>query len=779
MNYLSLQIDDQWAYLAEGTEIALEGNNPIFSDAGSKTYLFQLHVDSNRHLFGNADDIYGESYYKTIDGKRATLYVAGIPIMTGKVALEDEVYMDDDGCIAINLVSGNLEFAQMIEGMNCRDVEQAEDVEVGISLDNITIQMIGKNGEGVAKSVSFDFPDEFVFFTKGNVVNVQDEYPHKKFCNIRLCSKYTGESDFSSVLGERDQGKLQVFIDSSNAYEIFEAGRRGSGICFYVQYFLKCLFQKLGVKYIDNVGIADINRLAMVNLRCDIEKKGDASLSGLDIYKDFGISVFWPATESEYYKYYYGTHSVSASKAFATSHNFPDQDVSKIIESLYSAFGIVFLHDSESGIIRSTFIKDVIRGCDVVTIPCDVLNKTKIESSKVKGFSLSYGGGEDDVNYNYLDFSDVKTYTSYASIISDINANQKSCLLDTRTGNAYRVFVYEEAETESELRPALLEVGAFNDARFGDCSDDKYVEEITIPFVPIINNDVGYASNDSVAHASSIRGSSASDDDLTNKYALFIDEDIEKPKTVKVSHEFRLTIPGKRDYLPLAEMGYGYISFQGEDFSNTITKTSNTGTSSRQENNSRSRNSIKLSDSNAINSYDVGLMLGIMRGPGNEAGVEYFDEDFDGEGNSRVAFTSANYAFTSDSIDNCNRDFDYNGTGEGGVEYEGRFSLKLRAGKYDKDGNLIAALKDDDGNSILPKDRAERGLYDKFWKEYAYFTVNKKILRLTCRMEIADIMAIDWTKRCRIGDYVGFVASYSYSVSTTGMSDVEIELYYI
>lgn len=776
MNYLSLQIDGQWAYLTEGTEIVLEGNNPIFSDAGSKTYLFQLHVESNRHLFGNADDIYGDSYYKVLDGKPATLYVADIPIMVGKVSLEDEVYMDDDGCIAINLVSGNLEFAQMIEGMNCRDVEQAEEVEVGISLDNITLQMIGKNGEGVAKSVTFDFPDEFIFFTKDNEANISHAYPEKNFCNIRLCSQYVGDDDFNSILGERDQNILRVFSDSSNAYEIFEASRRGSGICFYVQYFLRCLFKKLKLEYTDGVGVGDINRLAMVNLRCDVKREGNASLAGMDIFNSFGVTDFWPAT-NEYNQYYYGTKSLSASKAIATSENFPDAEVSKIIESLYTAFGVVFINDSSNGTVKSMFIKDVLKSRDANIIPCEVFKGVKVESNKVKGFTLSYDGGEDDANYNYYDFSDMERHSSYSGIISAISANKKSCMMDTRTGNAYKVFVYGDDADESDLKPALLEVGAFNDAKFGDCSNDGCVEKIVIPFTPIINNDVGYVSNESRARASNRQEGTLSDNELENKYALFIDEEIEKPKTVKVSHEFRLTKPGTREYLPLAEMGYKYISFQGENFSNTITHTSFTGSASRQGSDSTSRKSILLTDSTIINSHNVGLMFGIMRGPGSGSKMEEYDYNFDGEGNSRVAFTSANYAFTSDSVDNCNRDFDYNGTGEGGVDYDGRFSLKLRAGKFDKDGNPI---KDSEGKPIvLDADRAERGLYDKFWKEYAYFTVNKKILRLTCRMEIADILAIDWTKRHKIGEHVGFISSYSYSVNTSGMSDVEIELYYI
>ena len=73
----------------------------------------------------------------------------------------------------------------------------------------------------------------------------------------------------------------------------------------------------------------------------------------------------------------------------------------------------------------------------------------------------------------------------------------------------------------------------------------------------------------------------------------------------------------------------------------------------------------------------------------------------------------------------------------------------------------------------------KRGLFDKFHAEYAYFVINRKIVRLTLRMELADLASIDWTKRYKIGDYVGFVNKYSYTVDNTGMSDVTLEMYYL
>ena len=109
------------------------------------------------------------------------------------------------------------------------------------------------------------------------------------------------------------------------------------------------------------------------------------------------------------------------------------------------------------------------------------------------------------------------------------------------------------------------------------------------------------------------------------------------------------------------------------------------------------------------------------------------------------------------------------------METEGSISLKIRAEKP----NPNAMEGDVPFYPISESYAQRRGLFDKFYSEYAYFVVNRKIVRMKCRMEMADLLNIDWTKRYRIGEYVGFINKYSYSVSASGISDVELEMYYL
>ena len=98
---------------------------------------------------------------------------------------------------------------------------------------------------------------------------------------------------------------------------------------------------------------------------------------------------------------------------------------------------------------------------------------------------------------------------------------------------------------------------------------------------------------------------------------------------------------------------------------------------------------------------------------------------------------------------------------------------------WDAEYGELQTIKNEDYFPVTATYAQRRGLFDKFYTEYAYFAVNRKIVKMVCRMEMADILNIDWTKRYKIGDYTGFINKYSYTVDSTGMSDVTLEMYYI
>ena len=112
----------------------------------------------------------------------------------------------------------------------------------------------------------------------------------------------------------------------------------------------------------------------------------------------------------------------------------------------------------------------------------------------------------------------------------------------------------------------------------------------------------------------------------------------------------------------------------------------------------------------------------------------------------------------------------------------GRFSLKLRAEKMNPffDPSQPESSYNRRYLPITNENLRRRGLADQFYKEYSYWVRNARIAKRTVRMELAQLLAIDKTKRVRVGDIMGFVRKMEFSVSNkTGLGMVTMEILYI
>ena len=120
---------------------------------------------------------------------------------------------------------------------------------------------------------------------------------------------------------------------------------------------------------------------------------------------------------------------------------------------------------------------------------------------------------------------------------------------------------------------------------------------------------------------------------------------------------------------------------------------------------------------------------------------------------------------------------------DGGIgSRQGRFSLKLRAEKPnpDFDSSQAESINNRRYLEITDENLKGRGLCDTFYKEYSYFIRNARTAREEVRMELAQFLAIDMTKRTKIGDITGFVKKMQFTVSNkTGMGNVTMEMKYI
>ncbi len=720
-----LKINGEWIALPEDFSLSLEQSNPLFNDQGTFSFPFEVPLEPNRHVFKNLADPFGHISLKAVNGLDAELWFGGIMLYKGKTETEQEVEISDS--VPITFVSGNSDFKNRIDGMNARDVPLDRDIKLGYVVEKAT--GTATDGRGSKYSVTKELPPYMMMnFTE---YNVSDPYPIRPYCNVRVCTQ-----------GVNSEGE-------ADGYQILPAKRPFSGVCFYVMYLMDCLFRHLGIVFekTEIEAVEDLNRLAFFTTKCKVEYKGDFRKIQLSEIKenDFIGSDFTFNVHSNNYgrarEWDLSTEQFTyqGRDVFATNENYPDVSIEDIISDLETAFGIRMIFDGESNRMRMLLLKNVFRDNSMIE-HSTTITSLKLSCYRPKNIRLTYGK-ENDTAFNYNEYSNVKLFNGYGDILSDgITNYDTTCKIDKKTGNAYRIKVNEK----TGLGATLMEVGGYRDYVEENGGDEE--ENLSIKFSPVISNDVTgggptqgrYQKRVEQVTNNTTRVDSSEYETEAQEFAVFanveltVGEMYDKKKT----YFYYSSRPG--GLLKGFELGYDYLKGKCYELFDTET-----------------------SEESPTQSYDAGYTLGIMRGPGNDAGLE-FEDNYDEEGNDSFSIVASGYAFSSDTCDNYGRFFDYNGTLPGGVKMPGSFSLKLVAGKpgFPIDGEY-----------------ADRGLVSQFLSEYLYFLAHRKLVTLSVKMSISEIIHIDFLKRHRIGEFVGFINKVSYSLDESGVNDVEVEMY--
>lgn len=721
MKGIQIKINAQWIYLPEDFSISLEQTSPVFNEQGTFSFPFEIPLEPNRSVFKNIADPFGDISLRDIDKAPAEIWFAGVMLYRGIIEVDEEVELEDT--LPVTFLSGNSDFMTRIEGMNCRDVPLDRDIKLGYVVTSVTEPNVARYGFPLPNYVMMNYTS----------VNISDPYPAKPFCNVRICTS-----------------------DENGYYKVLEAKRPYSGVCFYVLYFLDCLFKHLGIGIQKNEAskIEDMNRLAFFSTQCNTEQRGEERQIPLSEIrsKDFCGEDF----TLKYHRNRDGRpdeinidtaqFTYWGQDVYATNKNFPDVDVESIFQDLKNAFGLYFLYDGKKNNIEIGYVKDLFKRTDFSVLDVKVVSLIPVRR-KDPPLKMTYSE-EDDTSFNYTDFSNVKVFDDYESILEEgVLYYDTTCKIDSLTGNAYRVKVNKKTGRGQ----ALFEVGGFRDYIQGENSEEEEETEIDINFKPVINNLVSVSTGiDGTVNVNRPGSPGSAFDRLENQKR---DNSGSMEKVIATFVDVELKSEGKVDYnirewynnggrVHAEDKGYLYAYLYMKALAPELFN-------------------VEENEESPLRTYDAGYTLGVMRGPGNKSGMEY-SPDYDGEGNASWVQTVANYAFTSDSCDNYGRFFDYNGTEEGGADQSGRFSLKLIAGK--------------DGYPV-DEQYKDRGLVAKFLSEYLYFMANKKTVVLTVRMNITQIIGIDFLKRYKIGDFVGFINKVSYTLDVNGVTDATIELY--
>jgi len=346
--HIRIMANGQQMQLPEDFSIDYEDVNPLFNaDAESGSLPANVPIDGNRFLLKNIDDPSGDLRPMSVEHTPMQVLIDGIPYRSGEMVISDGQEITDNFDFSINSYVRRLD--DLIGDLECWDVPIKDRIQIGECLgdavstisvtgttrilyeettqlvyirDNIPVSqrttkwtetgiwtdytlppdytqnaMVDSQGTvpvvfpliGTSVPVEFQEADSaHMNTTKGedgrpvvaqSFINTNREYnPLDSFyCNARIC--------YPNHVLDLD-GKTSDVIDTEQPYYVLEAERPGSGICFYVLYFLDCLFHHLGLTYSNEnlMTVEDMKRLVFFTTSCsfDTERKYPSSTYDLN-----------------------------------------------------------------------------------------------------------------------------------------------------------------------------------------------------------------------------------------------------------------------------------------------------------------------------------------------------------------------------------------------------------------------------------------------------------------------------------------------------------------
>ena len=371
---LTILADGKPLALNEDASISIELSNPLFNDVDMFSYPVEIPLEGNRRFLKNVDDVSSDIRPISYEHTPMQIIADGVPFASGTAIIQEDERLEDS--LSLNIDASTQSFSDLISDLKCNEVpipskykdqlligEKIDEVNVSVEYNTeVVIKYEGKKsnkkyasaGDGITTSVfspqalGFSYPAQCVeegnnheaklkktyTYPNGNKVkvpdvltsyiNVSDPYPMKPYCNARVCYAHHDLNDDGTTSdnlvqnSEQREGedskdnKEQEMYEDRGPIWVLDADRPQSGICFYVLFFLDCLFEHLGVQF-DNsalTAIGDMNRLCFFTTKCsyDIEplyaksfydKNDEAVKAGLKKVGDVKEPFFFKEAGSE------------------------------------------------------------------------------------------------------------------------------------------------------------------------------------------------------------------------------------------------------------------------------------------------------------------------------------------------------------------------------------------------------------------------------------------------------------------------------------------------
>ena len=336
---LTILADGKPLALKEGASISIELKNPLFNDNEMFSYPVELPVEGNRHFLKNVDDVSSDIRPVSYEHTPMQIIADGVPLASGPSIIQEDERVEDSLSLNIDASTqsfadliGDIKCNEVPIPTKYRDQlligEKIDEVSVSVNYKTeVEIKYQGKKGDKKYGSVGDDYTTESTFspqalgfsypaqcketgdlheavllktytYPNGNnvkipdvqtsYINVSDAYPQKLFCNARVCYAHHDLNDDGTTSdkivqystqrkGEdpNNKNREQEMYEDRGPIWVLDANRPQSGICFYILFFLDCLFEYLGVQF-DNsalTAIGDMKRLCFFTTKCSYDIK--------------------------------------------------------------------------------------------------------------------------------------------------------------------------------------------------------------------------------------------------------------------------------------------------------------------------------------------------------------------------------------------------------------------------------------------------------------------------------------------------------------------------
>ena len=585
-------------------------------------------------------------------------------------------------------------------------------------------------------------PMEATGYANSTFINVTDAYGENsahwgeggaKYCNARVAYLHKGLNDDGTssddVIKQKDIEWNRELYESKYPYWVLDADRQQSGICFYVLYFLDCLFAHLGVAFDKDalLAVEDFKHLCFFTAKCcyDSEPIKDASHSFYSVEDantwlnsrgcggTLGVSDPEPKQVQKFdyelndsgiiERVEVGKHAVQSitvtatinkvafycnvCKMWANSDNFPEESVKTILDSLEASFGIRFHYDYEKNKVTAYLLRDVFRQVkpvmesgSIVLQPMQpvrfngTVNSVHKLAEKITGFRMKYSAentAKEQEQYIRRKKADYDTDYDYREYPEGRVVIDETYIDIAKQANATNTKIYVDLTTGNAYR-YKVNGETMADARLFEVGQFHGIEVGDCSAVADKRGTIREYISDfqpmsfNDVNALSVLG--------LNKERRGSDD---KGNTVIVSKIQNGGQPMLVAYID-EDMKHEFCEYKINNvLSNDLVDLYLTENLRLIEN----YDPTDTDDGNSpLQEIDWGLSIAMMRGGGTNMTIQNYSHDYDGFGNDKWRTVSGEYALTSDTIDQIGNEYDYNGTASGIGDGE-RFSLKITAYK--------------------------------------------------------------------------------------------------